>query len=135
MNNENIKTGYKIVLFLEEGTYHSCSFYYYLSKFNLHVEYSLNKKVYPKKGCGPLCVFDNLDDVKNFLIKEDVVLNILDPNFFSFKLFKCNYEESNEIKVWRFSKKLISPEVSLSKLSSGTRLASWVELIEEQELY
>ena len=113
MNNENIKTGYKIIClnmasFSRPFTYGG-------------IEYKLNQKVYPRKGCGPLCVFDTLEDVKNFsdfFIYDNAV-----------RIFKCKYEESEEDKIWDYFH-----EISLSDLPYGTKLADWVELTEEIKL-
>ena len=110
-NNGNIKTGYKVVR--EDMTS------YWTSISLGGIEYSLNKKVYPKSGCGPLCVFDNLDDAEYFVYYSGC----------SYKIFKCNYEESKEIMIWNNY-----CETPSSSLILGAKLANWIELTEEIKL-
>ena len=103
-----VKTGYKVVYFFKSELFSIFS--------HAEVKYILNQKVYPKKGCGPLCVFDTLENAKKSYL----------PFFCGFKVFKCNYKESKKKKIWNNRYKS-----SLKDLPSGTRLANWVELIEE----
>ena len=112
INNKEIKIGYKIVRL---DLYSFCR-----SPSAGGIEYKLNQKVYPNKRHGPLCVFDSLEDTKNFLYNYSL---------YNYKVFKCNYEESNEDKAWsRYSIEFTED------LFPRTKLASWVELTEEIEL-
>ena len=112
-NDEKIKIGYKVV------DWNMSSF---SSIKHGGIEYKLNQKIYPKEGCGPLCIFGNLENIKNFL----------DATYFSgiFLVFKCKYRESKKKKVWNNCCKI----VPLKNLPYGTKLADWVELIEEIKL-
>ena len=113
-NNEDIKTGYKVVR-LNMNSF---------SKPFLFggIKYKLNKKVFPKEGCGPLCIFDNLENIKEFFLSYN-------STPINYRVIKCNYEESEEKKVWNDFE-----EIFLQVLPSGTKLANWVELIEEVKL-
>lgn len=80
------------------------------------VEYKINEWVSPNKDCGPLCVFNNIQDAINFM----------GESFDSFRIYECLYEPSEEKHIY-FGLKEIGK--SLYRLPKGTVLASRVKLI------
>ena len=75
------------------------------------LQYKINEWIKPKKGCGPLCVFNTIEDAKNFKWSDHII-------------YECLYEKSLEHKVY------IGNEVkTIFDLPQGTVLATKVQLI------
>lgn len=105
---------------------------YYLAAFptiNPYVDvyYSFDTYVAPKKGCGPLCVFDTLDNAIMFSKKYCI----------NYTIFECDYETSEERTIYRTESYPFSGEIkvtqgpTLKDLPVGTALASKVVLIKK----
>lgn len=74
--------------------------------------YGIGMLAKPNRGCGPLCVYNNLKNAtKSFRIGG------------SFRAYSCLYVPSNEDKVWIFD-----AERDLEVLPPGTMLADVVML-------
>lgn len=92
--NENLKNGFKIVQKIGKK--------YYSSELEkVGVEYKINKSTLPRNGDGPLTVFNNIDDVNNYLkfIKK-YVEHYYSEEKVEFVVFKCKYELSKLDKLW-----------------------------------
>ena len=112
-----IKTGYKIVQINSDGSYGSCSLFSHVKGFT---KYKLNKWVNHKKNCGPLAVFDFLNNVK-FFIEENLIIG-------NIKTFECEYIESklNSLFVYKSGENL-----ECFATPHGTCYADRVKLIKE----
>jgi len=75
------------------------------------LQYKVNKWIKSRKGCGPLCVFNTIENAKDF--KWD-----------NHTIYECLYEKSNEHKVYCGNE-----ERSIFSLPQGTVLATKVKLI------
>lgn len=110
------KHGYKVVgqVEFDDGyQYFSCitSIYNYSV-----VVYEIDEKAFPSPNCGPLCVFTDEGNATTFIEKNRYIYGLA--------LFKCEYEPSNETKVWTHND-------VLTELPIGTDLANWVILREK----
>lgn len=106
-------TGFKIVREDVEGRLWSSGLY--AKDAN---EYGIHQWTAPHIGCGPLCVFDNLDAANIFLY--DIIhgdnLSIVK----GYKLFSCRYIPSYSQSVWTAKRVW---ERDLLALPPGTALA------------
>ena len=75
------------------------------------LQYKVNKWIKSRKGCGPLCVFNTIENAKDFKWDNQTI-------------YECLYEKSNEHKVY-----CGNGERSIFSLPQGTILATKVELI------
>ena len=80
------------------------------------VKYIARRWTRPRRGCGPLCVFDNLIRANGFV------------NAFHGKVYECLYEPSESRYIWMraYGKKQIN---SLNSLPRNTVLAKRVKLL------
>jgi len=85
--------GYKAVRknkWKDNGSFYSATFH---PEFHpeVGVEYILEDQTVPRKGCGPLAVFDSLDDAKIFkkIIDKEMII------------FECKYKKSEHYTFWR----------------------------------
>ena len=87
------------------------------------VTYNINKWATPKKGNGPLCVFNNKGNARDFSCQI---------GYHGLKVVPCQYEKAKEETVWY--KYLLSKSGPLSRKKShfppGTVLASKVMCLE-----
>ena len=83
------------------------------------VEYFLNRKSYPKKNCGKLCVFSDLESAINFCANNERKKYI----------FKCKIKKSKEQHIQYVY--IYHKHINMLFLPHNTILADWVELIEE----
>jgi hypothetical protein len=84
------------------------------------IPYYKGKKTKRPIKCGPLAVFNSLENAQNFASIDD-------------QIFKCRYKESKDKKFWFFNtiNGLIEySEYSTERLPKGTRFADWVILLE-----
>ncbi len=79
--------GYKVVY--ESKDDRLCSLARHMDKDG--VEYAEGRTTYPKEGCGPLCTFEDGEDA--------IILVEYNPKH-KVHLHECEYEPSNERKVW-----------------------------------
>ncbi len=112
---EKLLEGYKLVRKELPNLFYSAFSDGYVTK------YKLNEFTYPKKGNGPLAVFDTLDSAKNFL-KE--------INTKGFILYKCKYTKSENNYLW-FVEKSLREKFCRKDLPIGTICADKVMLIEK----
>ena len=111
-------SGYKVVRLLENGTYWSMSIN---NSGCTPVEYRIGEKTIRPSGCGPLCVFEDLQTLKE---------EIKDFGYYPhLRIFTCEYQPSNDFSVWNNR----SPYRALSKwiLPFGTTFADTVTLLKE----
>ena len=111
-----MKMGYKVARVLQDGTIISSRTAWYKGSV---VKYKIGEFVKPNNNCGPLAVFESLDNIKSFFDKNE--MNDDD------KIFKCVYCESKYEKLW-------NPSYELNTLPPGTKLACKVKLIKEVTL-
>ena len=107
---ENIRIGYKAVL--------KHSLRSFAIPARVSVKYEVNTWVSPCYGCGPLCVFDTLQDALHFVGKDD-----------SISIYECIYEKSKQNKIYYISSGEFSHKRPLVKLPKGTVLANKVKLV------
>lgn len=124
----NIKKGYKIVN-INSRTEKLKS--YTLSSTNMGcIEYKQNCWVSQPLHCGPLAVFENLDDALRFAESE----NLRSSHAFEmFALWSCDYIPSPERRLWtmRYSPYSRARKVIYYRfpLPHGTRFARRVRLL------
>ncbi len=118
----NIKIGYKIVT-VEDGRYFSMGKGFLLGQLHC-MQYHTDKRAYPIRGYGPLCVFKSLKSAARSIKR----LKFHHPG--SLTIFRCMYRRSSREGVWIPDGDIISMDV-INGRSPGTRLADWVRLIEE----
>ena len=99
-------TGYKVV---KKRSLISCV----IVGKNIARQYKINKWVKPTKGNGPLCVFNTIEDARNFAWDFHTI-------------YECLYERSKERTVYVSNS---SEGRSLFLLPTGTILATKVKLI------
>jgi hypothetical protein len=85
---KDIKDGYKVVRLNAEEQKLSFSSY-----SCAEVRYCENEWASPRRGCGPLAVFDNITNALNFIEYQLVPWKTL-------KIYKCKYVASNEKSLW-----------------------------------
>ncbi len=110
--------GYKVVnKTREDGIYQSCF------TFKSPVKYPIGESTKRPKWCGPLTVFETIEDAREF-IWHYKHLGIGD------NIFECSYAKSHATTIW-------NPEFRFPKceLPEGTMLADSVTLIKEEPLY
>lgn len=142
LNNE-FKKGYKVIQVVNKK--------YYSSELEKNgKEYKINKITIPRKGDGPLTIFDNIDDSNEYLNYITKIANdYYSDDECKFKVFSCKYKLSNLKEVWvnkyvdkeeyKFSmsnKKEYKFHINgrfdfLKNLESNTILADEVILLEE----
>jgi hypothetical protein len=118
MGRRNNMTPYKLgwkVVFSDKGKLTSCSL-----RWNGEVEYKFGKKTVPNKGCGPLCVFTNKNDAKNFCVSNKE------------QIYPCAYIPSKEKRIWDTGP--FSASRSIKDLPKGKALASEVILLKERRI-
>lgn len=81
------------------------------------VDYKRNMLVGPRAGCGPLAVFNTLENVKEFLDRFGWMPAMV-------RVYECTYVASEDTFLW---KKNI-PYNGFQDLPPGTRFASLVSL-------
>jgi hypothetical protein len=91
------------------------------------VEYKVNEWVYPRRKCGPLCVFSDSSEAYLFMINQ--------ADSFKFgegELYLCEYVPSPELAVWTPSKANYPYPTTMPMLllPYTTKLAKKVKLIE-----
>lgn len=106
--------GVKVLKYLSPGKYRSAA-----APASAIVEYWANEWTIPREFCGPLAVFENLEDARYFvtydLFKCESELDIL----------PCEYDPSEELYMnCRWDK------LRLQDAPKGTRLASAVKILE-----
>jgi len=79
------------------------------------LQYKINEWTKPVKGFGPLCVFDTIEDAKDFKWDNDTI-------------YECLYEKSSEHKVY-FHSGQRREERNIFYLPKGTILATKVKLL------
>lgn len=84
-----------------------------------NVVYAPGKKTFPEKGCGPLFVYDTVENAIN-------QAKLLDPANFSLQSWTCEYEPSTETTGWTSNGAILEKD----SFPRGTRLASCVTLLE-----
>lgn len=102
------------------------------------VEYKLNTPAYPDPNCGPLCIFDSLENAETFLLYEGSC------NKMTHTIFKAEYTPSTHVKnldyviwypqltylgVFRYTNGCYEFE-----LPKGTVLCDSITLLEEVKL-
>jgi hypothetical protein len=108
--SEEIKEGYKVVSNWNRKLLSA------ITNMDI-VEYFVGKRVFHNKSAGPLCVFKELQEAKNYVNRY----------FGHFKIYKCKYVKSEFTKIWNTSWE----DLASAQLPPTTDLASWVELVEE----
>ena len=94
------------------------------------VEYFINKWISRPNDCGPLVVFDSLE---NLLYNFFKLMNY-------YKIFECEYVPSKDKKIWKKNIHLLFPEdddylyVQSDLLPKGSILADKVKIIKEIEI-
>ncbi len=89
------------------------------------VEYPKLKKTKPKKLCGPLCIFDTLDQAMDFVQKRCIITAFRESDF---QIVTCKYKKSKTAAIWNTDS--WSSEFGLSSLPRGTVLADSVTCLE-----
>jgi hypothetical protein len=113
-----MKKGYKVVLKTRDSRYFSCV----MGSLYGGVEYKIGIKTKPQDECGPLCIFENLEDAIDF--KDYYVKNRA--------LFECNYIPSNDTDIWSFRDDCsLYSRKNVSNLPWKTKLASSITLLKE----
>ena len=115
---------------MEHGQNTFCSVV--MVKWTGRVLYPVNEWVEPKDDCGPLALFDVLEDALKF---HDYMKSSIFPPL---RLFKCEYEPSHETEIWHIltcnfngTWKNVRSGTGLVKLPEGTVLASRVKLLKQ----
>ena len=107
------KEGYKIV----SRNSHSGKFFSLILRRSAWVQYKINKFVKYRNGCGPLAVFENLEDAKHF-----------GDSYPQSPIFKCHYFSSRR----EFLR--LAPRAPKSTcFPRGTMFATRVKLLEKIE--
>ena len=90
------------------------------------VKYRFNEWVEPSKNCGPLCVFNTLEEARKF--SKSIISE--------YYIYECLYYPSNEWVVYYPSNDHIYGfcKTSLFQLPKGTVLANRVKLIKKEKL-
>ncbi len=104
------RKGWKVISSSNEG---SC----FVRDYSM-VYYSKRRKTFPKKYCGPLCVFKSKKTAEMFVRK------FIYPTI----IVKCFYKPSPSKYVWKTKRKL--SRTSLLSLPAGTALADSVTCLE-----
>ena len=120
---EIIHMGFKVVFQRKDGKL--VSYNENNLKSNDCVRYVPNEWTIPKKGCGPLVLFENEDDARG--LKDGSIFR------FALKLFEFKYIPSKEDKVWYAEKDTIG-EASLERIQAvarGSVLAKKIKILEE----
>ena len=99
-----MKKGYKVV---RKRTLLS----YIINGIGDVLRYKVNKWIKPRKGCGPICIFNTIEDAKKF--KRD-----------NHTIYECLYERSPEHRVYNGNE-----GESIFHLPRGTILATKVKLL------
>lgn len=79
-DTNEVRLGWKVV---KRFNMSSC----YVSGDDSRVRYRCGEWVQPRKGCGPLCVFDSRDSARSFSSPHEAVL-------------ECFYTPSKQTTVW-----------------------------------
>lgn len=105
----------------------------YLSYTSLEDQiYYVNRVTKRRKGFGPLAVFNNLKNARNFLIVDR---NLCTKGLnFSFHIFECEIKPSNDKKLWMIIPGTENKSV-LHSLPQGTLFADTVKLIQKVYKY
>jgi hypothetical protein len=122
--------GYKIVR-RENGGYYS--YIIDREKYFGTVEYKVGEWVEPRDGCGPLAVFETLEDAREFLAGPYKHVESC--------TFKCKYEQSLQQEMRCYSIYFLDPFqrgyleqcMTLFSAPEGSVLADKVMLLEEEE--
>jgi hypothetical protein len=105
--------GYKVVVreALSEEWVSACA--------HVHVLYRPDKPAKPLRGYGPLCVFSDLAEARNFI-------GTLTP----YRIFRCRYTPSRKLCVWYKPERGsdLRIRIDLPGLPDGTRLADSVTI-------
>ena len=116
------KVGYKICM-VKDGKYISGLIPNFngIMIRNNSVEYKLNRCTKRNEGCGPLAVFDNIEDALSYPRRSayDFKVNT------KYVIFKCYYRESSDKMLWVNNKKVFKDYVP-----DGTAFADTVNLKE-----
>jgi len=114
MENEEELIGYKVCLF-------DSNFLVLVSAtFNKDIWYKFNVWVSKKFLCGPLAIFGNIEDSKEWVKKLGFPRH--------FKIIKCKYFKSKETYLYH---KTYSIRMHIDDAPKGTILADKVMLLEE----
>lgn len=105
-DTNEVRLGWKVV---RRFSMSSC----YAARDDSCVRYRYGEWVRPRKGCGPLCVFNNRDDARSFSSPNEVIL-------------RCFYTPSRQTAVWTGDYDFDWPPVVLPR---GTVLADAVYII------
>ena len=81
------------------------------------LEYKVRVWTLPKQGEGPLCVFTNLKDARDFA-----------HGYGYLRIYRCSYEPSDSYLVWRKSTWDDIIKGNLRDLPEGKALASMVKI-------
>jgi len=108
MKRIKYETGYKVV---KKRSLISCI----IAGKNIARQYKLNEWVKPIKDNGPLCVFNTIEDAKDFKCNNNTI-------------YECLYEKSSEHKVY-FHSGQRREERNIFYLPKGTVLATKVKLL------
>lgn len=102
------KVGYKVVR--GNNCMSACLF------VKAQTRYFRSRPTYPKKGCGPLCVFTSLEDALNFASLPH-------------HIYLCYYKPSRGTYIWWRTLEGDKDWLPLSSLSKGKALALAVQLV------
>ena len=93
---------------------------------NATVSYTPYKWTSPLPSCGPLAVFDNLDNAMAWVTRCLYL-----PSIAHYKLFTCEYRRSIAKSLWTTHQGTKFLEVKSIHLPYGTQCASAIKLLEE----
>ena len=114
-SDDKLKKGFKVVVPFNPILPSPPRFVSWCERKCACVLYTMKRDAFPRLGCGPLCVFDNLENAMAPLMDGDDAV-----------VCECLYEPSKLMKVWRGDG---NEGMALAQLPLGTKLASRVRLI------
>jgi hypothetical protein len=90
-------------------------------------KYKLKETTYPNINCGPLAIFDTLENAKVYLLKGwDHIQKYGYNSYFNFgKIYKCKYRVSENDTFW------MGERQSFHFTPEGTMYADWITLLQE----
>ena len=116
----NVRKGYKVVSVLDSGLGSVFGSAYLNPIFRGFTTYEQYVWTHRKEGCGPLGVFNSLEDAQEFICRNTVCL------YAPVKIFKVDYVISRSHRMW-YSRSA----VRFGHFPPGTVFANSVKLLEE----